>query len=102
MGEESKKEKTIDTKTIVAQNVKMKVCKGKPKDGCAIFFSGKDIKSDILEEFSAIIPMDGIPELIQGLFGLGIEYQEKTGIDIGFSEVIKEKNNGELSSREKS
>ena len=100
MSEENKKEKVIDTKTIVAQNVKMKICKGNPKDGCAINFSGKDIKSDIFEEFSAIVPMDGIPELIQGLFELGIEYQEKTGIDIGFSEVIKEKNHGELSSGE--
>lgn len=100
MSEENKKEKKIDIKTIVAQNVEMKICKGNPKDGCAIIFSGKDLKSDISDEFSAIVPMDGIPALIQGLFRLGIEYQEKTGIDIGFSDVIKEKNNGELSSRE--
>ena len=73
---------------IIAQEVKIGVCEGDPADG----FKGKNASTKEDGEISAIIPRDGIPELIQALFVTGVQYQKETGIDIGFSDVLKEKN----------
>ena len=92
MVESIKKEEKIEN-SIIAQEVKIGVCKGEPKDGFVIAFNGKCIETDEIKEISAIIPIDGIPDLIQGLFGIGVNYQQETGIDIGFSDVLEEQNN---------
>lgn len=77
---------------IIAQEVKIGVCEGDPADGFVIAFKGKNASTKEDGEISAIIPRDGIPELIQALFVTGVQYQKETGIDIGFSDVLKEKN----------
>lgn len=88
---ESIKERGVIENPVIAQEVKVGVCEGSPRDGFVIAFKGKCISTMEVREVSAIIPRDGIPELIQALFAMGIRYQEETGIDIGFSDVLKEK-----------
>lgn len=87
------KEKGMLENFVVAEEVKIGVCEGNPCDGFVIAFKGKNPETDDVKEVSAIIPMDGMAELIQGLFTSGVRYQEETGTDIGFSSVIKEKKN---------
>ena len=87
------KEKDTLENPIIAEEVKIGVCEGEPKDGFVIAFKGECATTKETAEASVIIPIDGIPELIQILFAAGMTYQEDTGVDIGFADVIKEKNN---------
>lgn len=91
MVEKVKEKRSVDF-PIIAQEVKIGVCEGKPADGFIIAFKGKNASTKEEGEVSAIIPRDGIPELIQALFATGVRYQKETGVDIGFSDVLKEKN----------
>ncbi|HIY31125.1 MAG TPA: hypothetical protein H9732_09625 [Candidatus Mediterraneibacter avicola] len=77
---------------IIAQEVKIGVCEGEPADGFVIAFKGKKFSTKEEGEVSAIIPRNGIPDLIQALFATGVQYQKETGVDIGFTDVLKEKN----------
>mgnify|MGYP002802199490 FL=1 len=79
---------------VVTREVKIGVCKGELADGFVIAFRGENVSTKEMEEVSAIIPMDRISELIQALFTSGMQYQKETGIDIGFSDVLKEEADG--------
>lgn len=81
--------KSISDNLVIAKEVKIGICKRNPIDGFVISFKGKNISTDAIEECTAIIPVDGIQDILQGLFEVGINYQKETGIDIGFSDVVK-------------
>lgn len=75
---------------MIAEEFKVGICKGNPRDGLVLSFKGKRLSSKEEEGVAVIIPVDGMQEIIGGLFTLGVKYQKETGIDIGFSSVIKE------------
>lgn len=83
------KEESRVENPIIVEEFKIGVCKGDPEDGLALSFSGKHPNSPESGEFVAIMPVSEIQEILGGLFELGVEYQKETGIDIGFSSVIK-------------
>lgn len=89
MGEVKRVEDHVKS-PVIAEEFKIGVCKGEPTDGFVLAFRGKHIDSDVEEECAAIIPLNGLQEIIQGLFSTGVEYQKETGVDIGFSSVIGE------------
>lgn len=87
------REEAILENPIIAHEIKIGVCEGEPYDGFVVAFKGRCADTKKERKVSAIIPVDGITELIQMLFAAGVHFQEETGLDIGFSDVIREKKN---------
>ena len=60
---------------------------GNPEeDQIAIRFSGENMETDEDISYVSLIPTDALQEVIERLFSVGVDYQKKTGRDIGFGD----------------
>jgi hypothetical protein len=53
-------------------------------------YNDKNNDETIRKNFTAILPLNSIQKIIEGLFDCGKAYQKQYGIDIGFGDVKEE------------
>lgn len=61
---------------------------GSNEDKFLLKFKGKMGKSE--DEFTAMIPLDGLKEIVLALFQFGVEYQKTNNSEIGFGIYTEE------------